>query len=89
MVPYEDVLVLKKVEEMVEVYYNSDQFSNTLRLLEKNLTLHLLYMIHLPDFMRRKVMTRSATAGLPDLKSYMNLYKPLQQKRILYYIKSC
>lgn len=87
--PYEDVLVLKKVEEMVEVYYNSSQFSNTLRLLEKNLTLHLLYMIHLPDFMRRKVMTRSATAGLPDLKSYMNLYKPLQQKRILYYIKSC
>ena len=65
--PYEDVLVLKKVEEMVEVYY----------------------MIHLPDFMRRKVMTRSATAGLLDLKSYMNLYKPLQQKRILYYIKSC
>lgn len=32
--PYEDVLVLKKVEEMVEVYYNSSQFSNTLRLLE-------------------------------------------------------
>ena len=23
--PYEDVLVLKKVEEMVEVYYNSSQ----------------------------------------------------------------
>ena len=88
--PYEDVLVLKKVEEMVEVYYNSSQFSNTLRLFgKKNLTLHLLYMIHLPDFMRRKVMTRSAIAGLPDLKSYMNLYKPLQQKRILYYIKSC
>ena len=35
--PYEDVLVLKKVEEMVEVYYNSSQFSNTLRLLEKEL----------------------------------------------------
>ena len=34
-------------------------------------------------------MTRSATAGLPDLKSYMNLYKPLQRKKILYYIKSC
>lgn len=33
--PYEDVLVLKKVEEMVEIYYNSSQFSNTLRLLEK------------------------------------------------------
>lgn len=32
---YEDVLVLKLIEEMVEVYYNSGQFSNTLRYLEK------------------------------------------------------
>lgn len=32
---YEDVLVLKLVEEMVEVYYNSGQFAYTLRQLEK------------------------------------------------------
>lgn len=32
---YEDVLALKLVEEMVEVYYNSGQFSYTLRHLEK------------------------------------------------------
>ena len=32
---YEDVLELKKVEEMVEVYYNSGQFMYTLRQLEK------------------------------------------------------
>lgn len=32
---YEDVLLLKMVEEMVEVYYNSGQFSNTLRYLER------------------------------------------------------
>ena len=32
---YRDVLVLKKVEEMVEVYYNSGQFAYTLRHLEK------------------------------------------------------
>ncbi|MBQ4559587.1 MAG: B12-binding domain-containing radical SAM protein [Tyzzerella sp.] len=32
---YEDVLELKKVEEMVEVYYNSGQFAYTLRQLEK------------------------------------------------------
>ncbi len=31
---YEDVLILKIVEEMVEVYYNSGQFSHTLRYLE-------------------------------------------------------
>ena len=33
--PYEDVLKLKQVEEMVEVYYNSGQFSYTLSHLVK------------------------------------------------------
>ena len=33
--PYSDVLRLKRVEEMVEVYYNSRQFSYTLGALEK------------------------------------------------------
>ena len=32
---YEDVLELKGIEEMVEVYYNSGQFENTLSALEK------------------------------------------------------
>ena len=32
---YEDVLTLKSVEEMVEVYYNSGQFTYTLKQLEK------------------------------------------------------
>lgn len=31
---YEDLLVLKSVEEMVEVYYNSRQFENSLEWLE-------------------------------------------------------
>ena len=33
---YEEILVLKSVEEMVEVYYNSRQFENSLDWLEKN-----------------------------------------------------
>lgn len=33
--PYEDVIRLKAVEEMVEVYYNSDQFTNTVLFLER------------------------------------------------------
>lgn len=33
--PYSDVIRLKKIEEMVEVYYNSRQFANTLELLEQ------------------------------------------------------
>ena len=32
--PYEDILRLKMVESMVEVYYNSGQFQNTLALVE-------------------------------------------------------
>lgn len=33
--PYRDVVRLKRVEEMVEVYYNSGQFANTLEVLEQ------------------------------------------------------
>lgn len=33
--PYEDVLRLKLVEEMVEVYYNSNQFNQTIRAMER------------------------------------------------------
>ena len=35
---YDDILVLKAVEEMVEVYYNSRQFENSLEWLEKKFT---------------------------------------------------
>ena len=33
--PYRDVIRLKKIEEMVEVYYNSGQFRNTMEQLER------------------------------------------------------
>lgn len=33
-ITYDDVLLLKGVEEMVELYYNTGQFSNTIRFLE-------------------------------------------------------
>ena len=72
--PYDDVLILKKVEEMVEVHYNSSQFTNTLRLLEQGLILHFLYMKHLPNFMRKKDMIRLVTVEWHDLRFCMNLY---------------
>ncbi|MDO5540103.1 MAG: B12-binding domain-containing radical SAM protein [Eubacteriales bacterium] len=34
-ISYEEILRLKDVEEMLEVYYNSNQFANTVRYLEK------------------------------------------------------
>lgn len=33
--PYEDVLRLKQIEEMVEIYYNSNQYTHTLPFLER------------------------------------------------------
>lgn len=33
--PYSDILLLKGIEEMVELYYNTGQFSNTIAFLEK------------------------------------------------------
>ena len=35
---YEDVICLKGIEEMVEIYYNSGQFEKTLELLEREFT---------------------------------------------------
>ena len=41
---YDDVLRLKEIEEMVEVYYNSWQFSCTMRVLaERDGSLFLVY----------------------------------------------
>lgn len=36
--PYQDVLRLKQVEEMVELYYNSNQYTHTLPFLQKEFT---------------------------------------------------
>lgn len=36
--PFQDVIRLKEIEEMVEVYYNSGQFANTMALLVKEFT---------------------------------------------------
>ena len=85
--PYEDVLVLKKVEEMVEVYYNSSQFSNTLRLLEKEFDTAFALYDTLARFYEEKGYDKGQPQpGLPDLKSYMNLYKTItaEENLVLY-----
>ncbi len=47
---YDDVLVLKLVEEMVEVYYNSGQFSYTLHHLEKEFEMPFQMYLELGRF---------------------------------------
>lgn len=52
--PYEDVLRLKKIEEMVELYYNSNQFTHTLPILEKNFKGAFAMYEAMADFYERK-----------------------------------
>lgn len=51
---YEDVLRLKKVEEMVEMYYNSNQFVHTIRFLEKAFPHPFAMYEALADFYEKK-----------------------------------
>ena len=51
---YEDVLRLKKIEEMVELYYNSNQFTHTLPFLEKAFPSPFSMYEALADFYERK-----------------------------------
>ena len=51
---YEDVLRLKKIEEMVELYYNSNQFTHTLPILEQAFESPFALYESLADFYEEK-----------------------------------
>ena len=51
---FEDVLHLKKIEEMVELYYNSNQFVHTLQFLEQAFETPFQMYEELADFYERK-----------------------------------
>lgn len=48
--PYEDVLKLKRIEEMVEIYYNSGQFSYTLEHLVKEFETPFIFFEQLGEY---------------------------------------
>lgn len=52
--PYEDVRRLKKMEEMVELYYNSNQFTHTLPFLQNAFTSPFAMFEELADFYEEK-----------------------------------
>lgn len=52
--PYEDVLRLKRIEEMVELYYNSNQFTATIPILELNFTTPFAMFEALAEFYEQK-----------------------------------
>ena len=49
-ISYDEILKLKKIEEMVELYYNSHQFSKTIKVLETNFSSPFEMYEQLSDF---------------------------------------
>lgn len=61
-ISYEEVLLLKGVEEMLEVYYNSGQFSNTMKLLkEKFLSPFAMYQALDTHYEQHKLIGKKHT----------------------------
>ena len=89
---YEDVLRLKEVEEMVEIYYNSNQFVRTLRLLEQVCFDAFSLYEGLADFYREKglfVQTPSRTYRYQVLYDFcmtteLSKWKELVQETLAY-----
>lgn len=50
---FDDVIKIKRVEDMLEVYYNSGQFEITMKLMECILTVRLSFFRSLEIFMRQ------------------------------------
>lgn len=53
-ISYDEILRLKRIEEMVELYYNSGQFENTLLFLEKEFDTPFAMYEELADFYEQK-----------------------------------
>lgn len=53
-ISYDEILKLKRIEEMVELYYNSGQFKNTLLFLEKEFDTSFAMYEELADFYEQK-----------------------------------
>ena len=61
---YGDVLTLKRVEEMVELYYNSAQFTHTLPVLEKRFASPFAMFQRLAEFYEEKGLFRQSPSRM-------------------------
>ncbi len=69
--PYEKVLLLKEVEEMVEIYYNSGQFRTAMCLLEKLFPDAFSLYTALAQFHRKQGYLQQAQARISRYQSLM------------------
>ena len=75
--PYSDVIRLKGMEDMVEVYYNSGQFPATMKLLEKKLARPSEIFTSLAEYYEKNGLTGISHSRLAR---YEILYKFLEEK---------
>ena len=78
---YGELLRLKGVEEMVETYYNSGQFENTLEALAQEFDSPFDMFSAFPCIMRKTGFLPSATAGWPGMRSCFALSGSFWKRR--------
>ena len=77
--PYSDVIRLKGVEDMVEVYYNSGQFPATMKLLEKKSARPSEIFTSLAEYYEKNGLTGISHSRLAR---YEILYRFLEEKEV-------
>lgn len=83
-ISYEDILVLKGVEEMIEVYYNSGQFSASIKFLEKKIKSPFEIYKSVAEYYERQKLNscqHSRTARYQILLSYVEEIFPGDVKK--------
>lgn len=82
---YEDVLTLKMVEEMVEVYYNSGQFSYTLRHLEKEYESPFMLYLELGKYYENHKLHLMSHSRITRYEILLDFIKSLNTKKEEFY----
>ena len=82
---YHDVLILKMVEEMVEVYYNSGQFTYTLRHLEKEFASPFQLYLELGKYYENRKLHLVSHTRVARYEILLAFIKELQTGREEYY----
>lgn len=81
--PYDGLLLLKSVEEMVEVYYNSHQFERTVRRLEREFEHPFGMYEALAGFYRERgysKMSHSRMARFKILREFIMMHSPVAER---------
>ena len=79
-ISYGDIIRLKRVEEMTEIYYNSGQFAHTIRAAEKEFTEPFSFYEALGDFYERKGYD---TLSHSRIRRYEILLEFLEEKKVV------